>query len=108
MAALPLYKHRLLTPQPSCCCRRQIAVFSFLGIGLLVAVILWLGVLLNHPASVKVCTAVLLLLLLIIWLLVVVATAALKVGNDGASLAASPSLFGCSLKWPACCWLGAS
>ena len=65
------------------CCRRQVGMYCFLGLGMLLATLLWSAALLNWPAPLKTTTFVLLLLLALYWLIVVMFTAVLKVGNDG-------------------------
>ncbi|GAB4818213.1 hypothetical protein N2152v2_005259 [Parachlorella kessleri] len=62
---------------------RQVGLYCFLALGMLLATLLWAAAMLNWPAPLKATTFVLLLLLALYWLLVVVFTAVLKVGNDG-------------------------
>ncbi len=58
-------------------------MYCFLGLGMLLATLLWAATMLNWPAPLKGTTFMLLLLLALYWLLVVVFTVVLKVGNDG-------------------------
>lgn len=63
--------------------RRQVGLFVLLGMGMLLATLLWLAGLLNWPAPLKATSLLLLVLLTLYWLAVVAFTAVLKVGNDG-------------------------
>lgn len=58
-------------------------LFVLLGLGMLLATLLWLATAFNWPAPLKATTLLLLVLLALYWLAVLVFTAVLKVGSDG-------------------------